>query len=85
MSKVLPRIDGDGDKLKSESDEVSLLTQLSAELTTQFSDILAPNQRPDLLRVNADGSVLSVSCRSVQKLAWMQARLATNGFTSFWP
>jgi hypothetical protein len=85
MSKVLPRIDGDGDKLKSEGDEVSLLTQLSAALKTQFTDILAPNQRPDLLRVNADGSVLSVSCRSVQKLAWMQARLASNGFTSFWP
>ncbi len=87
MSKVLPRIDGDGDKLKSEGDDVSLLTQLSAALTTQFTDILAPNQRPDLLRVKADESrsVLLVSCRSVQKLAWMQARLASNGFTSFWP
>jgi hypothetical protein len=83
MSKLLPRIDGDGEKLKA-NENSSLLTQLSALLETQLSAIWAAN-RPDLLRENLDGSACEVDCRSKAKLAWMQDRLANNGFTSFWP
>jgi hypothetical protein len=83
MSKLLPRIDGDGEKLKA-NENGSLLTQLSALLETQLSAIWAAN-RPDLLRENLDGSACEVDCRSKAKLAWMQDRLANNGFTSFWP
>jgi hypothetical protein len=84
MSKVLPRIDGDGEKLNFNGDDSSLLTQLLAVIDTQFPDILSA-QRPDLLRVEIGGGVHLVNCRAKQKLDWMQKRLADNGFTTFWP
>ncbi len=84
MSKVLPRIDGDGEKLNFNGDDSSLLTQLLAVIDTQFPDILSA-QRPDLLRVEIGGVVHLVNCRAKQKLDWMQKRLADNGFTTFWP
>jgi len=83
MSKLLPRIDGDGEKLHSNEND-SLLTQLSTVLETHLSAIWGTT-RPDLLRENYDGSNIDVECRSKAKLQWMQNRLATNGFTSFWP
>ena len=83
MSKLLPRIDGDGEKLQAD-DNGSLLTQISTVLETHLSAIWAAN-RPDLLRENFDGSACEVECRSKAKLQWMQDRLAKNGFTSFWP
>jgi hypothetical protein len=83
MSKVLPRIDGDAEKLGF-NDEISLLTRLLAEIEKQFTHI-GTAQRPDLLREKVGGGVCMVDCRSKQKLAWMQARLRMNGFTAFWP
>lgn len=83
MSKVLPRIDGDAEKLNAD-DEGSLLTQLLGEIEKQFTHI-GSVQRPDLLREKIDGSVCMVDCRAKQKLAWMQERLRMNGFTTFWP
>jgi hypothetical protein len=83
MSKLLPRIDGDGEKLQAD-DNGSLLTQISTVLETHLSAIWA-TKRPDLLRENFDGSACEVACRSKAKLQWMQDRLAKNGFTSFWP
>lgn len=96
MCKVLPRIEGDTDKLTT-SDGKALL----AELNTVLADQLAPiwhaaqednNQRPDLYRekVVADGAtdddkVLRIPCRSKAKLKWMSDRLASATFTSFWP
>lgn len=97
MCKVLPRIEGDSDKLTT-TDGKELLSELSAVLADQLGPIwLADindtvNQRPDLYRekVVADGAmdeekVLRIPCRSKDKLAWMQQRLATATFTSFWP
>ncbi|MGP4789156.1 MrcB family domain-containing protein [Psychrobacter sp. 1Y11] len=95
MHKVLPRIDGDYDKLAAidradSSNEQSLLTELAIVLEQQLADIW-PNEnttdklRPDLYRENLDGSTLYVTCRSKTKLAWMQERLQRSGFTSFWP
>lgn len=95
MCKVLPRIEGDYDKLAlineaTSSNEQSLLTELVVILQQQLSDIwtTTPDMnklRPDLYRKNADGSALSINCRSKAKLAWMQQRLERSGFTSFWP
>ena len=97
MCKVLPRIEGDTDKLTT-SDGKALL----AELNTVLADQLAPiwlasetdeaNQRPDLYRekviegdVTDEQKVLRIPCRSKDKLKWMSERLANATFTSFWP
>ena len=97
MCKVLPRIEGDTDKLTTAEGKALL-----AELNTVLADQLAPiwsasatdevNQRPDLYRekIVADGAteeekVLPIPCRSKAKLKWMSDRLASATFTSFWP
>ncbi len=84
MSKVLPRIDGDLEKLKSIGTENSLLNELLDALELQFKDIWS-KKRPDLLREADDGGLLEIDSRAKQKLEWMQNRLDTNGFTTFWP
>lgn len=83
MTKVLPRIDGDGHKLGI-AEEESLLTRLAKVAEAQMENIWLA-MRPDLLRENKDKSDLTILCRSKQKLAWMHTRLSDNGFTSFWP
>ncbi|BFM10643.1 hypothetical protein R50072_07960 [Simiduia litorea] len=97
MCKILPRIEGDADKLTTSDSKVLLV-----ELNTVLADQLAPiwlasetgeaNQRPDLYRekIVADGAtdeekVLRIPCRSKAKLQWMSDRLASATFTSFWP
>ena len=97
MCKVLPRIEGDTDKLTT-SDGKALLVELNTVLADQFapiwlaSDADEANQRPDLYRekIVADGAteeekVLRIPCRSKAKLQWMSGRLASATFTSFWP
>lgn len=97
MCKVLPRIEGDTDKLTT-SNRKDLLEELSDVLSDQLapiwlaSDTDEANQRPDLYRENnvADGAadeekVLRIPCRSKAKLQWMSERLASATFTSFWP
>jgi hypothetical protein len=97
MCKVLPRIEGDTDKLTT-SNRKDLLEELSDVLSDQLAPIwLASetdetNQRPDLYRekIVADGAtdeekVLRIPCRSKAKLKWMSGRLASATFTSFWP
>lgn len=97
MCKVLPRIEGDTDKLTT-SDGKALLVELSAVLADQLAPIWLvsetdeANQRPDLYRekIVADGAtdeekVLRIPCRSKAKLQWMSERLASATFTSFWP
>jgi hypothetical protein len=81
MSKVLPRIDGDAEKLNSDG-TISLLTRLQDEIAIQFKDKKA--DRPDLLREKSGGEC-RVVWRAEQKLKWMQTRLTDNGFTTFWP
>lgn len=96
MCKVLPRIEGDTDKLTT-SDGKDLLAELNTVLAGQLAPIWQAdqdrnNQRPDLYRENviADGAtdkdkVLRIPCRSKAKLKWMSDRLASSTFTSFWP
>lgn len=96
MCKVLPRIEGDTDKLTT-SEGKALLVELSTVLADQLAPIWQAeqgdkNQRPDLYRekIVADGvpdeeKVLRIPCRSKAKLKWMSERLASAAFTSFWP
>lgn len=83
MSKVLPCIDGDAEKLSADG-ESSLLTRLLEAINKQFT-LADSSQRPDLLREKIGGDVCMVEYRAKQKLAWMQKRLDANGFTTFWP
>lgn len=85
MTKVLPRIEGDSEKLHDDG-ESSLFSQLNNVLGEQLSEIWGENQkRPDLLRESVDGEALEIGCRAKKKIGWMQSRLSSNGFTSFWP
>lgn len=92
MMKVLPRIEGDQEKLAAfgaggpvgmESEDI--LGKLEEHLKAAMATIWESG-RPDLLRASVnEGEVLSVECRSKTKIRWMRQRLQTNGFTSFWP
>lgn len=83
MMKVLPRIEGDSEKLRYDGDGTGLLVRLTDLLKEELSEIVAA--RPDLLRAAPDGSEVEADCRSLKKLAWMQQRLENNSFTTFWP
>lgn len=95
MQKVLPRIEGDYDKLAiinkiTSSNEQSLLTELTITLEQKLVIIWPKENKSDKLRIdlyrkNKNGSALSITCRSEAKLSWMQDRLERLGFTSFWP
>ena len=93
MTKLLPRIEGDSDKLISrregsahDMDQNTLLTDLLEELKAQFK--VAENMlRPDLFRTDIANSAMPIEIefRTLKKLAWMQRRLSRDRFTSFWP
>jgi len=88
MAKVLPRIDGDEDKLrfKKDDDTVTTLLEALSDLLSDQLDNIWNDTRLDFYREKLDGSeVDGVSCRSKAKLIWMKNRLDTNTFTSFWP
>jgi len=97
MCKVLPRIEGDSDKLCIPSTENSLLQELVEVLHKQLAPIWheakdSTSARPDLYRerIVADGvpdedKIIRIACRSKGKLDWMIQRLAIATFTSFWP
>ena len=89
MCKVLPRIEGDSDKLTT-ADGKEVLVELNAVLAIQLASIWQTDQRPDLYREKSEGEtdadkVLHITCRSKAKLKWMSDRLASATFTSFWP
>ncbi|MCK5665212.1 MAG: restriction endonuclease, partial [Thiotrichaceae bacterium] len=87
MSKLLPRIDGDEDKLriKQGDDVTNLLDVLTGILEDQLSEIW-DGTRLDYYREMQDGSeVDNITCRTKAKLLWMKNRLEVNTFTSFWP
>lgn len=91
MCKVLPRIEGDSDKL---GNDPSLLEGLTELLKVQFAEFWDKQDgeagaRPDLYQEkitnNDDDKVVRIKCRSKAKLEWMQDRLESSTFTSFWP
>ena len=86
MQKVLPRIEGDADKLQAtEAEPSGLLQKLQTVLAEHLAQIWPETTlRPDFYR-QQNGQAMKIACRSRQKIAWMQARLEGAGFTSFWP
>lgn len=84
MCKVLPRIEGDEDKLVGQSQH-NILEALLKVLEEQLAGAWE-NGRPDLYREKLDpeGETITVDCRSKKKLSWMNDQLV-RGFTSFWP
>lgn len=93
MCKVLPRIEGDSDKLRShQTADSDVLIDLENVLAEQFAEHWE-GIRPDLFnrKVTANGENSPpaepphIPCRSKKKLAWMKERLARQCFTSFWP
>ena len=83
MMKVLPRIEGDSEKLDFD-DEKSLLTNLEAIMKEQLSAIWEGKKRIDLFRETNEGDVINIECRSKAKISWMQTKLEKFGFTHFW-
>ena len=94
MQKVLPRIEGDLDKLSKVNTEQNILEALQDVLKRKKEDAsegfmpslwrLWDKERPDLHRETMNGETQRITCRSKAKLAWMSNKLE-NGFTSFWP
>jgi hypothetical protein len=89
MCKVLPRIEGDDEKLSGNTGASNISETVLDALIKTLSVSLAQiwdSARPDLFRenINNDEPVL-VPCRSKAKLEWMKNRLERNSFTSFWP
>ncbi|WP_331344108.1 hypothetical protein [Cellvibrio sp. UBA7661] len=82
MTKVLPRIEGDADKLSVIGKDESILAALTSFLDETFSEIKA--ERIDFFR-EEDGKPVKIPCRSIAKIKWMQDRLNKATFTSFWP
>ena len=83
MMKVLPRIEGDSEKLDFDG-EKSLLTNLEAIMKEQLSAIWEGKKRIDLFRETNEGDVINLECRSKAKISWMQTKLEKFGFTHFW-
>lgn len=84
MCKVLPRIEGDEDKLTTAQGE-PLLPKLNEVIATELT-LIWEGQRLDYFRQlkDSDDKAIKVNCRSKVKLERMQSQLDT-GFTSFWP
>lgn len=83
MMKVLPRIEGDSEKLDFDG-EKSLLTNLEAIMREQLSAIWEGKKRIDLFRETNEGDVIQIECRSKAKISWMKTKLEKFGFTHFW-
>lgn len=85
MCKVLPRIEGDIDKLTKGGEDKNILEQLDTLLSEQLKTIWDGEVRPDLFRKSLENDQpIEIECRAKAKLDWMRAQLV-NGFTSFWP
>lgn len=91
MCKVLPRVEGDNDKLATGSTELSILQELEKLLQHEFAEFWlegndSDKARPDFHReMIYTGDTILIECRSKRKIQWMQERLKKSGFTSFWP
>lgn len=85
MCKVLPRIEGDIDKLTRGENSKNILEELSELLSIELAAIWDKSVRLDLLRESlGDEVLLTIECRSKTKIELMNSQL-NNGFTSFWP
>ncbi|MGC6406963.1 McrB family protein [Bisgaard Taxon 45] len=85
MLKVLPRLEGDQDKLAFDN-EHSLFDKLETILQNQLSEIWAQDKsRVDFFNEDLEGNKLNnLQCRSRQKLEQMKKQLERQHFTTFW-
>ena len=82
---MLPRIEGDIDKLTKGGEDKNILEQLATLLSDKLKTIWDGKVRPDLFRKSLENDQpIEIECRAKAKLDWMRAQLV-NGFTSFWP
>lgn len=90
MMKVLPRIEGDMARLGHfpgmstgyQDQERTLLTELESFIREQLAQVIQSG------RVNhwiESETPLMTPCKSLEKVVWMNRRLTTSGFTTFWP
>jgi hypothetical protein len=92
MMKLLPRIEGDQEKLTvfhpentDDDNSQDLLANLFRHLESKMAPIWS-GDRPDLLRESVNGDTEArTKCRTREKIEWMSDRLVSHGFTSFWP
>lgn len=87
MLKVLPRIEGDENKLYSATQEGrSVLDAIETVLAEHLSDIWQDGDavRVDFWQTDAQGEPLKTKCRTKPKLANMKAQLTNRGMVSFW-
>lgn len=87
MLKVLPRIEGDENKLYSATQEgLSVLDDIETVLKKYLSEIWQDGDfvRIDFWQTEAKGDVLKTKCRTKPKLANMKAQLINRGIVSFW-
>lgn len=80
MFKLLPRLEGDEDKLAYKEKNV---LQALLEILPQQLTIWEQNRRKDFLR-QREGEDITIPCRSRSKLEWMVAKLNRSQFTTFW-
>ncbi len=97
MCKVLPRIEGDYDKLavnagagsNNGGEQRTVLSELKKVLAEHMALIWVGEQRPDLYREKTEpvngSKTISIPCRCNKKLDKMEQSLTSAGFTSFWP
>jgi hypothetical protein len=88
MTKVLPRIEGDDDKLKNNNlvGDKNIIEDLDEYIKSILNEFYETGYRPDFFRKNIENNEpIPILCRSKKKLSWMIARLKNNGFTTFWP
>ncbi|POR00268.1 hypothetical protein AU468_09770 [Alkalispirochaeta sphaeroplastigenens] len=93
MMKILPRVEGDQEKLSVfGADDVDLVEKNNilvnlGNFLERSMDKIWDDGRKDLFKTSIDdrSKELNVPCRSKNKIGWMRHRLLSNGFTSFWP
>jgi len=83
MTKVLPRLEGDSDKLQFNGQE-SLLTKLNVTIGNELG-VEKYQERVDILATRTDKEHSKIKWRSVVALGRMQKLLESQSFTSFWP
>lgn len=83
MTKVLPRLEGDAEKLRLDGG-ASLLTHLR-DKTDQALGARDGALRPDLFHEPPPGGHSAVDFRARRALTRMHERLVRHNFTSFWP
>lgn len=88
MTKILPRIEGDMDKLAVDDHEGEsniLIVLLNFLTNHEVFQVITDKEstRFDFFREDGDKPI-QISCRSIDKVKWMNRRLEKSGYTNFW-